>query len=42
VPAEFDRWKTSKSRKKREAVMHALWQMVKPDHAKLKEAFDRA
>jgi predicted 3-demethylubiquinone-9 3-methyltransferase (glyoxalase superfamily) len=42
VPAEFDRWNTSKNRKKREAVMHALWQMVKPDHAKLKEAFDRA
>ena len=40
VPAEFDRWNTSKNKKKKEAVMHALWQMVKLDHAKLKKAFE--
>lgn len=42
VPAEFDKWNTSKNKKKKEAVMHALWKMVKPDHAALKEAFKRA
>ena len=41
VPAEFDRWNTSKNKKKKEAVMHALWQMTKPDYAKLKQAFAR-
>ncbi len=42
VPAEFDKWNTSKNKKKKEAVMHAMWQMVKLDHAKLKKAFERA
>lgn len=42
VPAEFDRWNTSRNRKKREAVMGALMRMVKLDRARLKEAFDRA
>jgi predicted 3-demethylubiquinone-9 3-methyltransferase (glyoxalase superfamily) len=42
VPAEFDRWNTSKNKKKKEAVMHALWRMVKPDRAKLKKAFESA
>jgi predicted 3-demethylubiquinone-9 3-methyltransferase (glyoxalase superfamily) len=42
VPAEFDRWNTSRNQKKKEAVMHALWKMVKPDYAKLKQAFARA
>lgn len=42
VPAEFDRWNTSKNKKKKEAVMHAMWQMVKLDHAKLKKAFELA
>jgi predicted 3-demethylubiquinone-9 3-methyltransferase (glyoxalase superfamily) len=42
VPAEFDQWNTSKNKKKREAVMHAVWQMIKLDRAQLKEAFDRA
>jgi predicted 3-demethylubiquinone-9 3-methyltransferase (glyoxalase superfamily) len=42
VPAEFDRWNTSKNKKKKEAVMHAIWQMVKPDHEKLKKAFENA
>lgn len=41
VPAEFDKWNTSKNKKKKEAVMHAMWKMVKLDHAKLKAAFAR-
>ena len=39
VPAEFDKWNTSKNKKKKEALMHAMWEMVKLDHKKLKEAF---
>src|ERR1041385_8287747 len=42
VPAEFDKWNTSKNKKKKEAVMHAMWKMVKLDRKKLQEAFDRA
>ncbi len=42
VPAEFDRWNTSKNKKKKESVMQAMWQMVKLDHAKLKKAFEQA
>lgn len=42
TPAEFDKWNTSKNKKKKEAVMHALWKMVKIDHKALKEAFERA
>ena len=42
TPAEFDKWNTSKNKKKKEAVMHAMWQMVKLDHNKLREAFARA
>lgn len=42
APAEFDKWNTSKNKKKREAVAHAMWDMVKLDYRKLKEAFDRA
>ncbi|MBY0472127.1 VOC family protein [bacterium] len=42
VPAEFDKWNTSKNKKKKEAVMHAMWQMEKLDHAKLKNAFQKA
>jgi predicted 3-demethylubiquinone-9 3-methyltransferase (glyoxalase superfamily) len=42
VPAEFDRWNTSPNRKKKEAVMHAMWRMVKLDRAKLKKAFETA
>lgn len=41
TPAEFDVWNTSKNKKKKEAVMHAMWKMVKLDHKKLKEAFAR-
>jgi predicted 3-demethylubiquinone-9 3-methyltransferase (glyoxalase superfamily) len=42
TPAEFDVWNASKNKKKKEAVMHAMWQMVKLDRNKLKQAFDRA
>ena len=42
APAEFDKWNTSKNKKKREAVMHATWAMVKLDYAKLKKAFESA
>lgn len=42
APAEFDKWNTSKNKKKKEAVMHAMWKMVKLDRAKLQAAFDRA
>jgi len=42
TPTEFDKWNTSKNKKKKEAVMHAMWKMIKLDHKKLKEAFDRA
>ncbi len=41
APADFDKWNTSKNKKKKEAVMHAMWQMVKLDYKKLKDAFDR-
>ena len=42
VPSEFDKWNTSKNKKKKEAVMHAMWKMVKLDFAMLEEAFDHA
>lgn len=42
APAEFDKWNTSKNKKKKEAVMHAMWKMTKLDYKKLKDAFDRA
>jgi predicted 3-demethylubiquinone-9 3-methyltransferase (glyoxalase superfamily) len=42
APAEFDKWNTSKNKKKKEAVMHAMWQMVKLDYKKLKAAYDNA
>jgi predicted 3-demethylubiquinone-9 3-methyltransferase (glyoxalase superfamily) len=41
-PADFDKWNTSKNTKKRDAVMHAMWQMVKLDIKKLKQAYDKA
>ncbi len=40
VPAEFDRWNTSKNKKKKEAVMHAMWHMVKLDYRALQRAYD--
>lgn len=42
APAEFDKWNTSKNKKKKEAVMHAMWKMVKLDYKTLKDAFDRS
>ncbi len=42
TPAQFDQWNTSKNKKKKEAVMHALWKMVKLDIKKLQDAYDRA
>lgn len=42
TPAKFDKWNTSKNKKKREAVAHAMWKMVKLDIKKLKAAFDNA
>lgn len=42
TPAQFDKWNTSKNKKKREAVAQAMWAMVKLDIKKLQEAYDRA
>ncbi|HXH31892.1 MAG TPA: VOC family protein [Bacteriovoracaceae bacterium] len=42
TPAEFDKWNTSKNKKKKEAFTHAMWQMVKLDIKKLKAAFENA
>lgn len=42
APADFDKWNTSKNKKKKEAVMHAMWSMVKLDIKALKTAFERA
>lgn len=42
VPEQFDKWNTTKNKKKKEAFMHELWQQVKPDLAKLKKAFETA
>lgn len=42
TPADFDKWNTSTNKRKKEAVMHAMWQMKKLDLKKLKAAFDNA
>jgi predicted 3-demethylubiquinone-9 3-methyltransferase (glyoxalase superfamily) len=42
TPADFDKWNTSKNKKKREAVMETVWKMVKLDIKKLQAAFDNA
>lgn len=42
APADFDRWNTSKNNKKKDAVMHAMWKMVKLDLKTLKQVYDRA
>lgn len=42
VPAAFDQWNTTKNKKKKDAVMHAMWKMVKLDLKELKNAYDRA
>lgn len=41
APAEFDKWNTSKNTRKKEALMHAMWQMIKLDKAKLQKAFEK-
>jgi predicted 3-demethylubiquinone-9 3-methyltransferase (glyoxalase superfamily) len=40
-PAEIEKWQASKNKKKKQAMNEAMWQMVKLDIKKLKEAFDR-
>ncbi len=42
VPADFDRWNTTRNKKKKEAVMVEMWKMKKLDLKKLKSAFDNA
>ena len=42
TPADFAKWNTRKNKKKKEAVMHAMWKMVKLDIKELKAAFDNA
>lgn len=41
VPSEFDKWNTSKNKRKKQALMEAMWQMVKLDKAKLQKAFEK-
>ncbi len=41
-PADFQKWNTSKNKKKKQAYTEAMWQMVKLDIKKLKDAYDRA
>lgn len=41
-PAQFDQWNTSKNKKKKEAMMAAMWTMKKLDIKRLKAAFDNA
>ena len=42
APADFDKWNTTKHKKKKEAMMAELWKMKKLDIKKLKAAFDNA
>lgn len=42
TPAQFDKWNTTKNKKKKEAVMHAMWKMVKLDMKALQKAYDNA
>jgi predicted 3-demethylubiquinone-9 3-methyltransferase (glyoxalase superfamily) len=39
-PAEFNKWNTSKNSAKKEAMMFAMWKMVKLDIKKLRTAFE--
>ncbi len=41
-PKQIMKWQTSKNAKKRQAMNEAMWQMVKLDAKKLKQAFDKA
>lgn len=42
TPAQFDQWNTTKNVKKKEAVMHTMWKMVKLDIKKLEKAYQNA
>lgn len=42
IPADSDKWITTKNKAKREAVMIEMWKMKKLDIKKLKAAFDKA
>jgi predicted 3-demethylubiquinone-9 3-methyltransferase (glyoxalase superfamily) len=42
APADFDKWNTSKNKKKKEAMTLEMWKMKKLDIKKLKAAFDNA
>lgn len=42
APQQFDQWNTSKNKKKKEAMMAAMWKMNKLDIKKLKAAFEGA
>ncbi|RYZ80481.1 MAG: VOC family protein [Proteobacteria bacterium] len=42
TPKDFDKWNTSTNKKKKEAVMHAMWKMKKLDIKTLKSAYDSA
>jgi predicted 3-demethylubiquinone-9 3-methyltransferase (glyoxalase superfamily) len=42
VPAQFDKWNTTKNKAKKEAMTTAMWHMVKLDIKKLQAAFDNA
>jgi two-component system sensor histidine kinase QseC len=42
APAQFDTWNTTKNKNKKEAVMQAMWKMVKLDMKTLKEAYENA
>ncbi len=41
-PADIEKWNTSKNKKKKQAMTEAMWQMVKLDAKKLKQAYDQA
>jgi predicted 3-demethylubiquinone-9 3-methyltransferase (glyoxalase superfamily) len=40
APKAFDKWNTSKNKKKKEAMMFEMWKMVKLDIKKLEKAFE--
>ena len=42
VPAQFDKWNTTKNKAKKEAMMVAMWKMKKLDIKTLQAAFDHA
>lgn len=42
VPAEFDKWNTTKNKAKKQAMTVEMWKMVKIDIKKLRSAFENA